>query len=262
MKERNEALSVALASYDESWLRVVANYLGEQSEIGNVTCYQKGAHLLSDLEHDCIPQIVVLDEQLSDMDVQTFLQECAVLPASNKPILLGLCSKRYLGYTGHLLSLGLADYLFKPLQLSSLVARMVQLQHSYAGGNVKALCDELYRQWGVEACDSTVYLTDAVRIANDAAEKLALRKEIVWQVAQLHGCSRTAIDSALRRLIDRLEKTATPAYLDFKQERHFGTQKPAVGNLIKAMIYQLAQVEKQAQEENENTKTTRKTTKV
>ncbi len=241
MKQNSEkqAIQVAIASYDASWLRVAGNYLAEQMGIGHIDCYGRGGLLLAALKEGVSPQVLVMDEQLQDMDLLTFMQGYIGLHLPNQPIVIGVCSKQYLGYTGNLISLGMTDFIAKPVRMQGLHARILELYHEQGGGRVREYCEACYRNWGIEANESTAYLTDAVRVASDAVEKLALRKEIVWGVAKRHDCSVDAVDSSLRRLIDKLEQKATPEYLVFKQSIGFSNKKMAVGPLIFAMRAQI-----------------------
>ncbi len=238
-KSREQTVQIAIASYDASWLRVAGNYLAEQEGIGHIDCYGRGRLLLAALEEGVSPQVLVLDEQLQDMDLLAFMQGYVALHLAQRPIVIGLCSKQYLGYTGNLISLGLTDFIAKPVRMQSLCTRILELYHEHSGGRVRAYCETCYQNWGIEINESANYLTDAVRVASDAIEKLAVRKEIVWCVAKRHDCSVDAVDSSLRRLIDKLEQKATPEYLAFKQSIGFADKKMAVGPLIFALKEQL-----------------------
>lgn len=245
MKEgkKTKMLRIAVASYDASWLRVVANYLQERKEFGVIDCYARGNLLLEALSEGVVPDVVIVDEQMQDVDLFDFMQTYASLHLSNHVVLLGLCNKRYLGCTGNLLSLGLTDFMAKPIQLNNLTERILQLYQANMGGRVKEVCETLYADWKLEINDSCHYLTDAVRIANDSAEKLAIGKEIVWSVAELHGSTPHAVDSALRRLVDKLECGKKPSYLAFKCETGLGQAKPTVKMLVYAIKYKLSTIE-------------------
>ncbi|MFI3169859.1 MAG: response regulator [Faecalibacterium sp.] len=241
-----QTIRIAVASYDASWLRVVANYLQERKEFSVVDCYARGKLLLEALSEGVAPDVVIVDEQMQDVDLFDFMQTYASLHLSNHVVLLGLCNKRYLGYTGNLLSLGLTDFMAKPIQLSNLTERILQLHQTNMGGRVKDVCESLYVDWKLEINDSCHYLTDAVRIANDSAEKLAIGKEIVWNVAELHGSTPHAVDSALRRLVEKLECGKIASYLDFKSETGLGQEKPTVKMLVYAIKYKLGTIEETA----------------
>ncbi len=236
---KKQALQIAIASYDASWLRVVGNYLAEQEGIGHIDCYGRGSLLLEALKEGVSPQVLVMDEQLQDIDLIAFMQGYIGLRLAENPIVIGVCSKQYLGYTGNLISLGMTDFIAKPVRMQGLHARILELYHEHGGGRVRAYCEACCQDWGVEVNESAAYLIDAVRVACDAVEKLAVRKEIVWCVAKRHDCSVDAVDSSLRRLIDKLESKAAPDYLAFKQSIGFADKKMAVGPLIFAMRAEL-----------------------
>ncbi len=235
MQGEVQPIRVAVASYDSAWLRVVEKYFEEQDAVAAVEYYKRGKQLLTALENGWMPQVLVIDEQMQDVDLLSFMQEYHQLRLQEKPIVLGVCHKRYLGYTGNLFSLGLTDFIAKPVRLSAVMERVLQLHNERAGGRVKTFCEAQYQAWGLERMDSAIYLTDAIKIVTDTLEKLAIRKEIVWQVAELHGCSHQAVDSALRRLIDKFEKAQTAEYVLFKQEMGLGEDRPSVGALVSAL---------------------------
>lgn len=249
-KEKN-VIQIAVVSYDSRWLRVVADYFAELDVFGDADYYGRAHQLLSSLKENAIPHVIIVDEQMHDMDLLAFMKEYAALRLQERPIVLGLCDKRYLGYTGNLIALGLTDFMAKPIRLANLAQRVLELYRERMGGRVQSHCEALYDAWGLERSDNTTYLTDAVKIASDTTEKLAVRKEIVWCVGEIHCCSKDAVDSALRRLIDRLEKISAPAYLAFKEELHLKKAKPSVGAVIYGMKDKIEQMEfaQQLQEE-------------
>ncbi len=230
-----EDLHIAVASYDANWLRVVGCYCSEQPEIAQCHCYGRGKLLLQSLAEGLEVHVMVVDEQLQDLDLASFAEAYAALPLERRPVFIGVGCKRYLGYLSNLFSFGLTDFMAKPFELASLKRRMIRLYYEQSGGIVKQFCENLYANWKLELTDNTAYLTNAVRIACDASEKLSVRKEIVWSVAELHGCTHEAVDSNLRRLIKRLEEKAAPAYLDFKEENALPCKKLQVGQLVYAM---------------------------
>ncbi len=240
-KQGLQEMRVVIASYDASWLRVSGNYLSEQDGIGHVDCYGRGTLLLTALKEGIAPDIIVLDEQLQDMDLLAFMQAYASLRLKRGPVIIGLCSKQYLGYTGNLIFLGMTDFMAKPIYMNVLYERIVRLYHAQDSDKVKTYCEALYQDWGIGHGESTIYLMDAVRVASDSVEKLAVRKEILWSVGVLHDCSSNAVDSSLRRLIERLEKKSTPGYLAFKERIGYANQSISVSILIYAMKEQLAQ---------------------
>lgn len=243
-KHESQKLHLVLASYDASWLRVAGNYLSEQDGIGHVDCYGRAALLLTALKEGIAPQVIVLDEQLQDMDLLGFMQAYASLRRTEKPVIIGLCSKQYLGYTGNLIFLGLTDFMAKPIYMHALYERVIRLHHAQDSDRIKSFCEARYQEWGAKPSESTMYLTDAVRVASDSVERLAVRKEILWGVGELHGCSSDAVDSSLRRLIERLEKKPTQGYLAFKERIGYAGKKIPVKILISALQEQLAQQEK------------------
>ena len=96
--------------------------------------------------------------------------------------------------------------------------------------------DRIRESWGVQGeITKCGYLTDAVTIAEQADDKLALRKQIIMTVSEMRGVSVDAVDSGLRRLIERMEENNTPAYREFKLHTGLGETRPTVGRLVYAI---------------------------
>ncbi len=247
MKKEQEqsGLRIAVVSYDVLWLRVMSRYCSEHGAFVWADYYTKGSQLLDALAIGSEVQVVILDEQMQDMDLLVFMKEYWALELKNPPIMIGMCSKRHLGYTSCLYSLGIVECVTKPVQIASLASRAIFLQYTRSDDAVKRFCEELYREWGVEASDNATYLIDAVKIAYDSNEKLAVRKEIIWRIAEMRGCSHAAVDSGLRRLIEKTEKTAEGAYRSFKEKSGLGEKKPTVGELVYALKNQIKELERE-----------------
>lgn len=243
MPVEKQGLKIALLSHDPHWMRVVANYCVEQDAFGWVDCYLFGKQLLAALEEGLQPEIIILDETMrdNDMDLLLFMQAYQALHLEKKPIVLGVCTRRHIGYTGELLALGMADFVTNPGNLQMIAERALRLYQEEKSGRVNCFCEGLYRDWLLEESDGRNYLTDAVKISSDATRKLAIRKEIIWGVAEHHDSTRQAIDSALRRVIDKLEKRQAPEYCAFKARVGWHSARPSVGQLVEAMKQALLQ---------------------
>ncbi len=232
---RTEKLCIAYISYDENLLRVAGKYFSEQSNFAEVRVYKRGDTLINNLRNGLKQDIIILDEQLQDNDILGFLQEYSSADIAQSSIIIALCSKGYLTYTGVLLSQGVDYCMVKPFQMSTLVQRIFLL-HQAKTGKAKLFCDIMYKKWGIK--DDIVncnYLTDAVMIAYAREEKLAIRKEILLPIATARGVSIVAVDSALRRLIEYTERLSTPEYLAFKKSNGLDSERPKIGWLIYAI---------------------------
>ncbi len=170
-----EQLCIAYISYDENLLRVAGKYFSEQNNFAEVRIYKRGDALINNLKNGLKPDIIILDEQLQDTDILGFLQDYTTADISRNAIVIALCSKGYLTYTGLLLSQGVDYCMVKPVQMSTLVQRIFLL-HQAKTGKAKLFCDIIYKKWGIsEDIVNCSYLTDAVMVAYAREEKLAIR---------------------------------------------------------------------------------------
>lgn len=232
-------MRTALCSYDAGILLAMGNYLTETDGFGRCVAFRSGAALLREL---CAGQhfdTLVLDEQLLDMDAVTFLEQLPAVQGAARPLIVLLSTRQFLArYESPIYKQ--ADCCFvKPFQIG-LLARRIQSIYNGCSENTRGRCEALCRQWGVQGdAVNCGYLADAAVIAVQAESRLALRKEILMTVAELHGVSVAAVDSGLRRLTERLEQQQTPAYRRFKQQTGLGAGRPTVGRLLSAIQQQI-----------------------
>ncbi len=73
-------------------------------------------------------------------------------------------------------------------------------------------CQELYEGWGIQLPDVNCnYLSCAVGVVYGTSQKLAIRKEILQVVSEQYDVSVSAVDSGIRRMIDRWKQSPRPS---------------------------------------------------
>lgn len=233
--EKNDVLRIAVAAADERLLRVIGNYLLEADSFTQCDAYRRGKILLAQMRAGREFDALILDEQLADMDAVDFMEEYRTQKLQHRPAILVLSCRSHMAICDCLLSCG-ADYcIMKPYQLSTL-ARRARTLYRVKQDSLQDYCSRLYESWGVQGeITKCGYLTDAVTIAEQADDKLALRKQIIMTISEMRGVSVDAVDSGLRRLIERMEENNTPAYREFKLHTGLGETRPTVGRLVYAI---------------------------
>lgn len=230
--DRNqEPVRVALASYDVRELRVQRRYLEDQNVPVVCDCFQKGWALLDALRRPGSYDVVVLGSQLEDMDEGQFLQQMRLL--DHKPLLLLSGAKDYPAISSNCLQRDESYYMIKQTELKRICREMERLYGCSMPRGLEAVCDQIFAAWGLEDQDIRCrYLAAALTIVCSSTEHLALRKELLEQVAQQYQVSVAAVDSGIRRLIDQLEEQSPPAWKSFKRESGLGENRPTAGKLI------------------------------
>lgn len=233
-EERKTArLRVALVSYDPQELRVWHNYLAEQST--DILCseYRSGEEILQLLRKGQAVDVVVLGNELEDMDSRAFMDRMRKL--RRKPLLLLQDDSRRERSAAASLSPDGLYYLIRQTSLKDLL-RVLRSTAGLSRETPEQMCRRLYAEWGVVQQDTNCdYLTEAVCIASQSTERLAIRKEILQNVAERHRVTVAAVDSGLRRLIENFEARQTPAWKEFKQQRELEGRKVTAGKLIYAL---------------------------
>lgn len=226
-----EPVRVALASYDVRELRVQKRYLEDQDVPLACNCYQRGWALLDELRRHGRYDVVVLSSQLEDMDEGQFIQQMRQL--DHKPLLLLSGIKNCHTISSNCLQRDDSYYMIRQMELKHFCREIERLY----GGTVPRIledgCRKLFAAWGLEDQDIRCrYLAAALQIACGSKEHLALRKQLLEQVAQQYQVSVAAVDSGIRRLIDQLEEQCPPAWQRFKRECGLGDGRPTTGKLI------------------------------
>ncbi len=239
-KKRNAmGLRVALASYDVRQLRVWSRYLEERNAELSCEGYRTGEELLLSLRQGEPFDVVVLGGQLGDMDAMTFLERAGKL--EQKPFFLLMNEGRREKSAAASLDIGGSCYLVRQTSLKDLLGRLNEMP-SDARKKIEAGCQELYSRWGIPQPDTNCeYLTQAVCTAFSSKDKMAIRKEILQQVAEQQGMKIVAVDSGLRRLVDTLELRQSDGWKAFKRASHLDQVKVTTGKLIYAVKYVLEQ---------------------
>lgn len=230
--DRNqEPVRVALASYDVRELRVQKRYLEEQDVPLVCDCYQKGWDLLDALRCPGSFDVVVLGSQLEDMDEAEFIRQMRQL--DHKPLLLLSGTKNRHTIRANCLQRDESYYMIKQMELKRICREMERLYGCAVPQGLEEFCGQIFASWGLEEQDIRCrYLAEALRIACGSTEHLAIRKQLLEQVAQQHQVSVAAVDSGIRRLIDQLEEQRPPAWQSFKRECGLGDDRPTTGKLI------------------------------
>lgn len=233
--EGPHGLDTAICSYDVQSLRVLGNYLLEYGGFRSCTAYCSGKELLDALINGQHYDIVILEEHLQDMDAARFLHDCQQLHLPNRPITVLLASGSCWRVRKQMPE-GTDQCFLEPIHLET-VAR--QLRNFYNGkesgeaAQIARFCAQLCHSWGVRGEPASLaYLADACALLIGSDEHLAIRKEILMAVGEKRGVSVAAVDSGLRRLIDRMEEANTPAYCQFKQAAGLHAQRPTIGQLL------------------------------
>lgn len=236
--DTTRGLDTAICSYDVQSLRVLGKYLLEYGGFRSCTAYCSGKELLHALANGQHYDIVILEEHLQDMDAARFLQDCRQLSLSDRPITVLLAAGGYWRARKQVPA-GTDQCFLEPISLET-VAR--QLQAIYNGkeggdaGRIARFCARLCHTWGVQGEPASLaYLADACALLIQTNEHLAIRKEILMAVGEKRGVSVAAVDSGLRRLIDRMEEANTPAYCQFKEAQGLCGQRPTIGRLLYAL---------------------------
>lgn len=242
-ERRISKLRVALLSYDERELRVRKNYLEEQNPALECVCYHSGEAFLDEVRQRRSVDIVVLSSQLEDMDGYEFLKRLNMV--RNRPLLLLQGDSWYGDTTAACLRPDGFNYV---MERSSLMGLLQDLRGSSEAGVfwVPPFCRELYTEWGIRLPDmNSEYLTSALQIVCATERKLALRKEILQNVAEEHNTSVAAIDCGIRRLVDAAEKRNTEGWQKFKQDYGLMGQSVTLSKLIYAARQKLIDTDSQ-----------------
>ncbi len=232
-KHSTKKLRVALASYDARQIRVWKHYLEEQGTELSCRGYRCGEELLLALRERERFDVVVLGSRLEDMDARMFLERAGKLV--HKPFFLLMEDG---GPERSSADSFLPDGPCYLIRHTSLRVLLQKLQESMGDTpqRIENICREFYFQWGLLQSDiNCAYLTQAVCIACTTENKLAIRKEILRQVAEQHGMKVIAVDSGLRRLINGLEMRQTDGWKRFKRQNRLDGTTVTTGKLIYAL---------------------------
>ena len=240
-EERDDVWRVALASYDPREMRVWSRYLEERNPAIHCIDYRSGSRLLERLEKGDI-DVVVLGGRLEDMDSLEFLQQMRGL--ARKPLVLLRDDGRNEQAAAESLSQDDVCYLIRQATLEDMLQELRVPGHK-PEESLEKRCERVYRMWGLSPHDANShYLTGAVRVVLAADHRLAIRKEILQQVAEMNHITVAAVDSGLRRLVDTLDETGGQGWLDFKKEYGFSRRKVTTSRLIYALENKLGQLKK------------------
>ena len=235
-EEQDAIWRVALASYDPREMRVWIRYLEERNPAIRCTGYRTSKTLLERLELGDV-DVLVLGGRLEDMDSLQFLPKMRGL--SRKPLVLLRDDGRNEKAAVECLSQDDVCYLIRQATLDDMLQELHAPAHRPAE-TLERRCERIYRSWGVSTYDANKrYLTGAVRVMMGCDHRLAIRKEILGPVAEENNLTVAAVDSALRRLLETLDETSTPAWLEFKKE--YGLERVTIGRLIYALESKLSQ---------------------
>ncbi|MBQ7860419.1 MAG: response regulator [Faecalibacterium sp.] len=227
-------LRIALAMADESVARVTQRYLAETEGIVCNDVYPRGKTLLREVyfcRYDCI----LVDELLQDMDAIEFMERLA---AADRPVgstIIFLLRSSHRAIHQKLLSYGPNYCMIKPYDLATLVRRIRMLCGAGAE-QIQHCCLQLFQSWRLRGDEMPcVYLTEAVVLAEQNDERMAIKKELLREVSKLHiALSANAVECSLRRLVDRLEEQNAPEYLAFKMRAGL-SERPSAGRLVYAV---------------------------
>lgn len=228
-------MRIALASYDIQALRVNTTYFVEYGGFSVCRGYQEGSALLHDLEDGAEFDLILLDDVLKDMDAVDFTTAFYRLQRLHKPILLLMSSRSQMQNQGSVLQPSEKYCIIKPYRLQSLT-QQIQMLCGMQRKSLQSYCEQLYLEWGVQGLENNcAYLTQAVGIALASARKLAIRKEILLRVGETNELSITAVDSAIRRILEHLNTQNTQAWCSFKREYEKRGKRMSTGGLIYAI---------------------------
>lgn len=231
--ERRGRLYVAIASYDVRKLRVCRKYLEEHSPLIECRCYSRGRALLDELGRENDPDIIVLGSQLEDMDEAQFVSGLRGL--YSKPLLLLPGEGRHGRNTASCLRSDGNCYIIEQTELADLMQELCRVS-GYGAAFSDELCRSLLAGWGIHKLDTKcAYLICALRVACASSEKLAIRKEILRKVGEEYNVSEAAVESGIRRVVDKLEQERTASWLEFKRSSGFGDARPTTGRLVYAV---------------------------
>lgn len=231
-RQNGAGLRVALASYDLRQLRVWSRYLEEQSAGIRCSVYRRGEELLAELHCGETFDVVVLGGQMEDMDAVSFLGYAGRL--RQKPFFLLLADEPP-GQAAASIGEGGVCYLMRQTSLKDLLEKLSDVPGDL-NWQVEQCCREYYDRWQIPQPDpNCTYLTQAVCASFSSENKLAIRKEILQQVAEQQGMTIHAVNSGLRRLVDRLESSQPRGWREFKRQQHLEDEKVTTGKLIYAL---------------------------
>ncbi len=236
--EQNTVWRVALASYDPREMRVWGRYLEERNPSIRCSSYRSSQALMERLEQGDV-DVLVLGGKLEDMDALDFLRQMHGL--KRKPLVLLRDDGCNEDSAVESLSQNDVCYLIRQATLEDMLHELRAPSYRQAE-SLEKRCDRIYRSWGLSPHDvNSCYLTGAIRVMLAADHRLAIRKEILRPVAEENNITVAAVDSALRRLLDTLDETASQAWLDFKKEYGFARRKVTISRLVYALEHKLSQ---------------------
>lgn len=224
-----KAKRIALCSADSIMMRSTADYLLETGTAERCVVFRRGEHLLRDLDRGDTYDCIVLDTMLVDMDATEVMMRLRALRLQTRPNIIVLVPPQCSFRMQRRIPGEVDSFLCKPLNPESLAQR-IDLLCAEKQTNHE---EDLLKQWGVALERTQVqYFTEAVQLLVRADKPLALRKELLSEVAENHCVSVSAVDSGLRRMIANLEEENTLGYQKFKKNNGLDGVRPTVKKLL------------------------------
>ena len=228
----NKKVRISLCSADRMLMRALSNYILESGVADSCSVYQRGEHLLRDLEVNADCTGLVLDDVMRDMDALELLLRLQKLHPKQRPVVFVLSVPEVFCRVQKKVPDMVDVFLCKPVNPEILTERL-RLFCADALEQSGTKLHPLLREWGTAVEQSQAeYFSLSVGLMERAGRSMALRKELLPAVAASCGVSVSAVDSGLRRMIRTLEETQSPEYLRFKVENGLGNQKPTVKKLL------------------------------
>lgn len=233
-------LWIAIASYDARFFRICQNYITciDQSAF-RCDVYQSGEELLAALRNGFPYRAVLLDNAMNDMDAPAFCSRLRDLAPKCRPwlLLVPTCSVDELC---SLVRAGREDppdeIRVRQMELSGLNSLLYDLESMLRAQAQTSSDDALIQlllHWGEHPGSlGAQYLRECMELAVRCEPHFAIRKDVLMPVGERHSVSVTAVDSGIRRLIDKLNTLNQPAWQAFKQRRWPQKHRLTTGKFI------------------------------
>ena len=237
-------LWIAIASYDARFFRICQNYITcMERDAFRCDVYQSGQELLMALENGFPYRAVLLDNALSDMDASDFCARLHDLTPKCRPWLLLVPTCSVDEFCGLVRARDAsqpdaADV--RKMELSGLNSLLYDLESMLRAQNAQTDSDtvliQLLMHWGEHPGSlGAQYLQECMELAVRCEPHFAIRKDVLLPVGKRHSVTVLAVDSGIRRLIDKLDALNKPAWQAFKQRRCSQDDNLTTGKFIYAV---------------------------
>jgi CheY-like chemotaxis protein len=227
----------------------------DEEQIGNIRLYARYQHEVNlcgtvcrgnsvlDVLHGCvIPDVLVLDDFLQNMNLLALLEEILRLKMKNRPVTIVTVNRYDSGMCDRLSSLGADSFLAKPYRLSDLFHTVVTLGTKSSLLTQRRLHEHINWYFNAMQADfsscGTWYLRCAVEKTAACDSSYAIN-QIYDKIAAQEHVTSNAVATGIRRAIQQIQQMNTEQYCRICS--YYGTRP---GGMISnaEMIGRLAQL--------------------